>query len=48
MEAMKYMCEYASGLSDVLFAIDPESWATWFTAKNMIDGIINDWNSLDV
>ena len=48
MEAMKYMCEYANGLSDVLFAIDPESWATWFTAKNMIDGIINDWNSLDV
>jgi predicted RNA-binding Zn-ribbon protein involved in translation (DUF1610 family) len=48
MEAMKYMCEYAGGLGDVLFAVDPESWAAWFTGKNMIDGIINDWNSLDV
>ena len=48
MEGMKYMCEYANSLSDVLFAIDPESWAVFFTGKNMIEGIINDWNTLDV
>ena len=48
MEGMKAMCEFAGGLSEVFFAIDPESWAAWFTGKNMVEGIINDWNTLDI
>ena len=48
MEAMAIICQFCNGLSDVLYAIDPETWAAWFTGKNIVDGLINDWNSLDV
>ena len=48
MEVMAFMCQYCNGISDVLYAIDPESWAAWFTGKNIVEGLINDWNSLGV
>ena len=48
MEVMAFMCQYCHGISDVLYAIDPESWAAWFTGKNIVEGLINDWNSLGV
>ena len=48
MEVMAIMCQYCNGLSDVLYAIDPQSWAAWFTGKNIVEGLINDWNTLGV
>jgi hypothetical protein len=48
MEAMAMTCQFCNGISDVLFAIDPESWAAYFTGKNIVDGLVNDWNSLGV
>lgn len=48
MEVMTFMCQYCNGISDVIYAIDPESWAAWFTGKNIVEGIINDWNTLGV
>ena len=48
MEVMSLMCQFCSGISDVIYAIDPQSWAAWFTGKNIVEGLINDWNSLGV
>ena len=48
MEVMAMTCQFCNGISDVLFAIDPESWAAYFTGKNIVDGLVNDWNSLGV
>jgi DNA-directed RNA polymerase subunit RPC12/RpoP len=48
MEVMAMMCQYCNGLSDVLYAIDPESWAVYFTGKNIVEGLINDWNTFDI
>ena len=48
MEAMVLTCQFCNGISDVLFAIDPESWAAYFTGKNAVEGLINDWNNLGV
>lgn len=45
LDAMVMMCQYC-GLGDVFYAIDPESWATYFAASNAVDGLINDWNAL--
>ena len=48
MEAMAMTCQFCNGISDVLFAIDPESWAAYFTGKNVVEGLVNDWNNLGV
>ena len=48
MEVMAMTCQFCNGISDVLYAIDPESWATYFTGKNAVEGLINDWNMLGV
>jgi len=46
MDAMVMMCQFGTW-GEVFFAIDPESWAAVYQGANMVDGIINDWNSLD-
>ena len=48
MEVMAMTCQFCNGISDVLFAIDPESWAAYFTGKNVAEGLVNDWNNLGV
>ena len=48
MEVMAMTCQFCNGISDVLFAIDPESWAAYFTGKNIAEGLVNDWNNLGV
>ena len=48
MEVMTFMCQYCNGISDIIYAIDPESWAAWFTGKNIVEGLIIDWNTLGV
>ena len=45
MDAMVMMCQYC-GWSQAFFALDPESWAAYFTATNAVTGLINDWNNL--
>lgn len=47
MDAMVLMCQYC-GWSDFFYALDPDSWAAWFTGKNMVTSLINDWNGLSV
>jgi hypothetical protein len=47
LEVMTMMCQY-SDTGDLFFAIDPESWAAYFTGTNMADGIINDWKGFGV
>ena len=48
MEVMCMMCQYCNGINDVLMAIDVQSWAAYFTGKNIVEGIVNDLNSLGV
>ena len=48
MEVMCMMCQYCNGINEVLMAIDVQSWAAFFTGKNIVEGIINDWNALGV
>lgn len=48
MDAMCMMCEYCNGINDVLMAIDVQSWAAYFTGKNIVEGLVNDWNMLGV
>lgn len=48
MDVMCMMCQYCNGINDVLMAIDVQSWAAYFTGKNIIDGLVNDWNSMGV
>ena len=48
LEVMAMTCQFCNGISDVLYAIDPESWAAYFTGKNAVEGLINDWNNLGV
>ena len=48
MEAMTMMCQYCSDMNNLLMAIDCDSWAAYFTGKNMVEGLINDWEGLGV
>ena len=48
MDVMCMMCQYCNGINDVLMAIDVQSWAAYFTGKNIVEGIVNDWNTLGV
>ena len=29
---------------DLFFKLDPEGWATIMSGKNIVDGIVSDWN----
>ena len=46
MEAITMMCQYCSDMSNLLLAIDVDSWAAYFTGKNLVEGLINDWEGL--
>jgi hypothetical protein len=48
MEAITMMCEYCSDMNHVLMAIDIDSWAAFFTGKNIVEGLISDWEGLTV
>ena len=48
MEAITMMCQYCSDMNNLLMAIDCQSWAAYFTGKNIVDGLINDWEGLGV
>ena len=46
MEAITMMCQYCSNMNNLLLAIDVDSWAAYFTGKNLVEGLINDWEGL--
>lgn len=48
LEMMTMMCQYSHEIGDVLLAIDAESWAAYFTARNTVSRLIDDWNGLGV
>ena len=48
MEAITMMCQYCSDMYNLLMAIDCQSWAAYFTGKNIVDGLVNDWEGLGV
>ena len=39
---------HGNSWGDVLMAIDVESWAAYITARNSVDGLIDNWNGLGV
>ena len=46
MELMVMMSQFSTW-GNVLFAIDPQTWATYFTGKNIVEDIVNKWKELD-
>ena len=46
IEAITMMCQYCSDMNNLLLAIDVDSWAAYFTGKNIVEGLINDWEGL--
>jgi len=46
MEAITMMCQYCNDMNNLLLAIDVDSWAAYFTGKNIVEGLINDWEGL--
>ena len=48
LEVMVMMCQFGNSWGDVLMAIDGESWAAYITARNSVDGLIDNWNGLGV
>ena len=46
METITMMCQYCSDMNNLLLAIDVDSWAAYFTGKNIVEGLINDWEGL--
>ena len=46
MDAITMMCQYCSDMNNLLLAIDVDSWAAYFTGKNIVEGLINDWEGL--
>lgn len=48
MEAITMMCQFCNGIGDVFMAIDIDSWAAYFTGKNIVEGLVSDWEGLSV
>lgn len=46
IHAIAYMCQYCNSMSNLIFAVDVDSWLSFFTAKNAVDGLISDWEGL--
>ena len=46
MDAITMMGQYCSDMSNLLLAIDVDSGAAYFTGKNIVEGLINDWEGL--
>jgi hypothetical protein len=47
MQLMVMMCQYGTW-GDVLFAIDPETWAGFLTGANIVNDLVYKWNGLSV
>lgn len=43
LQQIVYICEYCRTFSNFMYNIDPETWATFFTGKNMVESVISDW-----
>lgn len=46
LEAIVFMCEYCNTFSHMVFNLDVDTWLTYFTAKNAVNGLISDWKGL--
>ena len=43
LQQIVYICEYCRTFGNFMYNIDPETWATFFTGKNMVESVISDW-----
>lgn len=48
LEIITMMGQFGQGWNEILLAIDVETWASFFTARNQVDGLIDNWNKLGV
>lgn len=48
LEIMTMMGQFGQGWNEILLAIDVETWASFFTTKNQVDGLIDNWNKMGV
>lgn len=46
MDAMVLVCKYCNSLSNLLFALDSDSWIAYMSMKNKTNYLINQWKGL--
>lgn len=46
LQAIVFMCNYCNNINNLVFNIDVESWFKFFSAKNAVNQLINDWKGL--
>lgn len=44
LQQIVYICEYCRTFSNFMYSIDPLTWASFFSGKNMVESVISDWN----
>jgi hypothetical protein len=44
LQQIEYICEFCCTFSNLMYSIDPMTWASFFSGKNMVESVINDWN----
>ena len=44
LQQIEYICEFCCTFSNLMYSIDPLTWATFFSGKNIVDDVVSDWN----
>lgn len=43
LQQIVYICEFCSTFSNLMYSIDPLTWATFFSGKNIIEDVVSEW-----
>lgn len=44
LQQIEYICEFCCTFSNLMYSIDPLTWATFFSGKSIVDDVVSDWN----
>ncbi|WP_237581464.1 hypothetical protein [Prevotella ihumii] len=44
LQQIVYICEFCCTFSNLMYSIDPLTWASFFSGKNIVDDVVSDWN----
>ena len=43
LQQIEYICEFCCTFSNLMYSIDPLTWATFFSGKNIVEDVVSDW-----
>lgn len=43
LQQIVYICEFCCTFSNFMYSIDPLTWATFFSGKNIVEDVVSDW-----